>query len=230
MVQIPAGEFERGTNLKKSSDETPRRTIYLDAFEIDKYEATVADYEACIQAGACETPSNKYQDKKYFNYGAPGREKHPINGINWFQAEAFCKWAGKRLPTEAEWEKAARGTDGRTYPWGEAEPTCDYLVIKKNKFGCDRESTWPVGSKPYGKSPYGVYDMMGNAWEWTADWYQKDYFQSAPSRNPKGPSSGINRVSRGLGWFNDVKDVRVTNRFSAVPTKGPDGQGVRCAR
>jgi formylglycine-generating enzyme required for sulfatase activity len=148
MVRVPAGEFTMGSK-GGHSDEKPEHRVYLEEFYIDKYEVTVAQYRACVEAGACTAPSTG----QYYNWGRSERENHPINGVDWDQAQAYCGWAGKRLPSEAEWEKAARGTDGRTYPWGNATPTCGYAVMSQGGDGCGQDSTWPVGSKPSGASP-----------------------------------------------------------------------------
>ncbi len=232
MVPVPAGYFLMGAD-DQHDDEKPRRSVYLDAYWIDTYEVTVAQYKECVSAGVCEPPKKVHSDSSYYNYGASGRDKHPINGVDWVQSQAYCQWAGKGLPTEVQWGKAARGTEGWTYPWSEASPGCNYAVMDKggdDGDGCGRDSTWPVGSKPAGKSPYGAYDMAGNVWEWTADWYDSSYYSSAPKRNPKGPKSGSDRVGRGGSWGNGGGFLRASNRYYGTPASAVSRLGFRCVR
>ena len=205
MVLIPAGEFMMGCNSKKDSscdgDESPYHEVYLDAYYIDVHEVTLAEYAKCVKAGKCEKPGDK-SDWEYCNWGYSDRDDHPVNCVNWNQAKAYCEWAGKkRLPTEAEWEKAARGTDGRIWPWGNSEASCEYAVMSDGGDGCGKDGTWPVCSKLKGNSPYGLCDMAGNVWEWVSDWYGGNYYSDSPGRNPQGPSSGSARVLRGGSWF-----------------------------
>jgi formylglycine-generating enzyme required for sulfatase activity len=225
MTFIPAGPFVRGSNLYP--DEKPIATVVLDAFWIDTREVTVAQYDACIEAGACTpTPVGRY-----YNRDRPERAAHPINGVTWHQANAFCRWSGGRLPTEAQWEKAARGTDGRLYPWGLDEPSCARAVMdQKGVNGCGRRTTWPSGSKLAGQSPYGVLGMAGNVYEWTADWYAEDAYQTGPRRNPLGPEAGDKRVLRGGSWLTRPAGMRSTYRLSARPDFVLSAVGVRCAR
>jgi len=231
-VLIPAGKFWMGCNAavdtQCSSDESPYHEVYLDAYYIDRTEVTAADYAACVSGGGCTAPSSG----SYSTYQVVGKEDHPINYVTWYQAEAYCTWAGKRLPTEAEWEKAARGTDGRKYPWGNETATCSYAVMYENgEYGCGTDSTWPVCSKsPAGDSPYGLCDMAGNVWEWTADWYSSSYYSSSPTNNPSGPTSGSNRVRRGGGFVYFYYDLRVSNRSVDYPSNVNDALGFRCAR
>jgi len=164
MVYVPAGEFEMGS-ADGSNDEKPEHRVYLDAFWIDKTEVTNAQYQRCVMAGACK-------ESWYANDANSAGDAQPVVGVEHYMAEAYCEWVGARLPTEAEWEKAARGTDGRSYPWGNEEATCEYAVMKDGSGnGCGEDKTWPVGNKPLGASPYGALDMAGNVWEWVADWY-----------------------------------------------------------
>ncbi len=215
MVLIPAGSFWMGcapADKDCYEDEKPRHEVVLDAFYIDKTEVTVRQYRRCVPSGACTAPGSG----GYVNSKKPGREDHPVNYTDWHQASAYCRWAKKRLPTEAEWEKAARGTDDRIYPWGNQPPSCQYAVMRIFRVGrgCGRKSTWPVGSKPAGASPYGVLDMVGNVREWVADYYDRDYYQteSSTDRNPSGPSDGEDRVFRGGGWSgDDTRDLRISN-------------------
>ncbi len=216
LVYVPEGEFEMGSE-DGESDERPVHTIYLDAFWIDQTEVTNAQYNACVQSGACEQP---YIDDS--NY-----DDHPVVYVGWYDAQDYCEWAGRRLPTEAEWEKAARGTDSRTYPWGET-----ISCSQANYGGCgDFPQTSPVGYYgEKGASPYGVYDMAGNVWEWTADWYGNNYYQGSPSSNPTGPDSGSSRVLRGGFWGSNKWKARSAFRNFYNPDFSNNFNGFRCAR
>jgi formylglycine-generating enzyme required for sulfatase activity len=224
MIYIPEGEFIMGG--KGRDAEKPVHKVYLSAFYIDKYEVTVDEYAACVKAGVCNKPGTG----KNCNYGETERGNHPINCVTWYDAYGYCRWAGKRLPTEAEWEKAARGTDGRKYPWGDTEVTCSYAVMNDGGPGCGTERTWPVGSKPKGASPYGLMDMAGNVWEWVMDWYDKDYYKNSTDRNPEGPDSGRYRVYRGGSWNYIARRQRAADRSGYFPDKYFDFVGFRCAR
>ena len=215
MVKVPAGEFTMGSD-SGGSDEKPVHRVYLDEFYIDKYEVTNEQYNQCVSAGTCSG------NKKYNGFTDP---RQPVVGVNWSQADTYCKWAKKRLPTEAEWEKAARGTDGRTYPWGEGID-----CTKANYSKCGHKKTKPVGSYPSGASPYGAMDMAGNVLEWCSDWYGKKYYRNSPNRNPKGPGSGRLRVLRGGGWINSPYGIRASNRGWLNPTSWDNSLGFRCAR
>lgn len=211
MVYVPAGTFWMGTNSGNAlgaHDEMPQHEVYLDAFWIDRTEVTNVQYRLCVDSGGCvptgtqnSTVRRKYLDNPYF-------DNYPVSSVSWAQADAYCRWAGKRLPTEAEWEKAARGTDGRIYPWGDS---FDGNLVNFCDASCaleHRDDDWddgygetaPVGSYPAGASPYGALDMVGNVWEWVADWYDEDYYITLPDRNPLGPTSGTLRVLRGGSW------------------------------
>jgi len=199
-------------------NQKPVHTVYLDAFYIDKYEVTNAQYRKCVEAGACDTPEGTtYYDNADY-------AQHPAVFVSWNDADAYCQWAGKRLPTEAEWEKAARGTDGRTYPWGEGID-CDHAQYLE----CGMR-TVPVGSKPKGASPYGALDMAGNVCEWVADWYDSGYYASSPETNPEGPASGRSRVIRGGSWDCNEAFVLAANRDGYSPVDALDYLGFRCAR
>ena len=187
MVYVPEGNFTMGTTEKPA--EQPIHQVYLDAYWIDRTEVTNALYAKCVEAGKCLPPelNNSITHPSY--YGNPQYSDYPVIYVNWKQAQAYYEWSGARLPTEAQWEKAERGTDGRLYPWGNALPTKD--LENFNKIVGD---TTAVGSYPSGASPYGALDMAGNVWNWTADWYGDTYYASSPSSNPQGPSTGIYRV------------------------------------
>jgi formylglycine-generating enzyme len=228
LVGVPSGTFAMGSD-RGYIDERPGHEVYLDRFYIDRFEVTVAQYRACVTAGVCLAPAAG----DGFNWGHADRDAHPVNGVSWVDARAYCQWAGLRLPTEAEWEKAARGTDGRTYPWGEETASCDRAVMDAGGWGCGRDSTWPVGSKPQGVSPYGAHDMAGNVWEWAADWYDEEYYAHSPSRNPTGPvnSMGTGRVLRGGSWTYYPYFLRATVRVGLTPAeRGMVDLGFRCAQ
>jgi len=215
MVLVPAGEFYYGCNesvdTECKDEEKPGKRITLPAFVIDETEVTVSAYSACVRAGACTNPNTK----GYCNWERSGRDDDPINCVDWHQAKAYCEWAAKRLPTEQEWEKAARGTDGRKYPWGNEYASCARAVMDEGPDGCGRRSTWPVGSKPSGASPYGALDMMGNVWEWTSSWY---------SSEKKG------RALRGGSWGIDPGGVRASYRYGRDPSARYGSGGFRCAK
>ena len=230
MVLVPAGEFTMGSN-SGDGDEKPVREVYLDTYAVDKTEVTVAAYEQCVNAGGCTTPNTAREmcSGKYgpHNNWTHNRSDHPVNCVDWSQAKTYCAWASKRLPTEAEWEKAARGTDGRKYPWGNGQATCRNAIVFEGGMGCGRDSTWPVGSKPSGASPYGALDMAGNVSEWTADWY--GFYDASATRNPRGPSTGSERVLRG-GGIGQGSRARSAGRFSNGPVGASDNMGFRCVQ
>lgn len=200
------------------SDEKPQHTVYLDAFWIDRTEVTNAMYAQCVQTGKCSAPAHSRR------YGLPEYANHPALGVSWNQAQEYCAWAGRRLPTEAEWEKAARGTDGRLYPWGNDAPDASRL-----NFNHLVDDTTEVGKYPAGASPYGALDMAGNVWEWVADGYDENYYAESPAKNPTGGNSANQRVLRGGSWNNEAPNVRAANRFWAFPGRN-DTDGFRCAR
>ena len=195
MVFVPAGDFLMGDE-DLDPNNRPQHTVYLDAYWIDQTEVTNAQYLACIQDGGCRgaEPSQYIHEES--------KRDHPVIQVTWQDAVDFCEWAGKSLPTEAQWEKAARGTDGRLYPWGDKPPNPRLANYNQNE-----SSSTPVGSYPLGASPYGALDMAGNVSEWTADWYSPDYYENSPRRNPRGPETGERHVKRGGTWFITVDFV-----------------------
>ena len=225
MVFVPAGEFTMGSDDGRD-DEKPAKKIDLDAYWIDKFEVTNAQYALCVADGTCRQPSSLSSRTRESYYGDPDYDRYPVILVNWSQADAYCAWAGGRLPTEAEWEKAARGTDARTYPWGDAAPTCS-LANFGGTSGCVGDTT-AVGSYPAGASPYGAMDMAGNVWEWVADWYGEDYYRSKVIDNPTGPTNGSYRVLRGGSWASNEGLVSSLYRGWGAPTGNWNGDGFRC--
>ena len=229
MVFVPSGTFTMGSD-GGNANEQPMHTIALSAYWIDRNAVTVDAYADCLNAGACTVPDGSLGG---CNWGVADRGDHPINCVDWSQALAYCSWAGKRLPTEAEWEKAARGPDAWTYPWGEEVPTCDYAVMNDPNaggVGCGSGSSWPVGSKRSGMSPYGALDMAGNIFQWVNDWYSSTYYSVSPSTDPLGPSTGSFKIQRGGGWGTSSAGLRSAYRFTFVPAGWFDLAGFRCAR
>lgn len=223
MVYVPAGEFMMGCSPSDSQcefDENPAHSVYLDEYYIDKYEVSQGEYNACVSAGQCR-PNEKYD-------GFTG-DRQPVVGVSWNDAKIYCEWSGKRLPTEAEWEKAARGADGRIYPWGNEKASCSHAVMDDGGEGCGRKATLPVGSKLSNASPYGALDMAGNAWEWVSDWYDEKYYSNSPARNPKGPSSEQYRILRGGSWFNVPSSLRLSKRSYYTPGLRYSYYGFRCS-
>ena len=228
MVLIPAGSFILGDEIRGDFDEKPQRVIYLDAFYIDKYEVTNADYRRFTKMLKRREPMIPvFEDDVNLLKG----DDQPVVGVTWLDAKAYCQWAGNRLPTEAEWEKAARGEDGLIWPWGdEFNPK----AVNGRGEADGYKYSAPVGSFELGRSPYGLYDMSGNVSEWVADWYDQFYYKEAPFKNPKGPEDpGIIQVLsyRGGSYTNTAHDLRASKRFGGAHLeRGESNVGFRCAR
>ena len=233
MILIPAGPFTMGSN-DGLPNERPEHVVELDAYFIDQYEVTLALYRKFLDAGKHDSPPT-WDDEAATTVG-----DRPAIGMKWADAEAYCKWAGKRLPTEAEWEKAARGTDARRYPWGSMQPFVDIANYNRGLWVSEAVTLAAVtsglegmsvrhGLKEGGRSPYGLNHMAGNAAEWVADWYDRDYYQNSPKKNPPGPAQGEKRVLRGGSWADLPLALRVSARISAEPEFEDRRIGFRCA-
>lgn len=218
MVLVPAGEFVMGSDHDMAAAK-PAHTVYLDTFYIDKFEVTNALYLECVQAGVCIAGGGTRLKNPIF-------AEHPVMDVTWYNARDYCEWRGARLPTEAEWEKAARGTDQRKFPWGNDPVTCELA-----RYGDCGWFTVPVGQHPKGVSPYGVHDMAGNAWEWTNDWYDEDYYTYSPAENPQGPDRETGwKVTRGGAWFYHADLMTAIWRNHAPVNASYAYLGFRCAR
>jgi formylglycine-generating enzyme required for sulfatase activity len=228
MVTIPAGEFLMGNPEGKGrDDERPQRSVYLDEFAIDQVEVTNGRYMAFVKSIGHRTPPDPYGTGPLKSI--EGIEQLPVVQTTWYDAKAYCSWAKKRLPTEAEWEKAARGTDGRLYPWGNQPPTAKRANFDREWE--DEHTLHAVGSLPDGDSPYGVKDMAGNAREWVSDWYDAEYYQHAPNRNPQGPDKrGVVRSIRGGSWHSPASDITTSARGRGGFALQTHGTGFRCVR
>lgn len=233
MILIPAGPFLMGSN-DGLPNERPEHTVTLNAYYIDQYEVTAGRYQKFIESAKHDLPPT-WDDE-----AARTLSDLPAVGMSWADAAAYCKWAGRRLPTEAEWEKAARGTDGRRYPWGHMQPFVDIANYNRGIWVSEAITLVPVNSglegmsvrhglKEGGKSPYGLFHMAGNAAEWVADWYDREFYQKSPDKNPTGPATGEKRVMRGGSWADLPTALRVTARFSAEPDFEERTIGFRCA-
>lgn len=218
LVYIPSGKFIMGTDDPSVVKSNPSHQVYLDAYWIDQTEVTNAMYQRCVAAGACGTNDlngqNPYTDPEL-----------PAVYVTWFDAQAYCKWAGRRLPTEAEWEKAARGIDGRTYPWGETVPDSSLA-----NFGGQVDLPLPANRYLSASSPFGVLNMAGNVREWVNDWFNQVYYQNSPEFNPTGPKIGTERSLRGGSFLDDGRELRIFNRFEHDPASPGVNRGFRCAQ
>lgn len=239
MVYIPAGEFSMGTSDQELdrllaahkdwqrnlfANEQPAHTVYLDGYWIDKFEVTNKQYALCVAAGKCNPPSDSNSNTQDSYYGNSEFDNYPVIYVNWNDARSYCEWAGRALPSEAQWEKAARGTDGRTYPWGNSDP--DSNLINYNGNAGD---TTAAGSYRDGQSPYGALDMAGNVWEWAADRYDKNYYSASSSESPIQPETGDYRSVRGGSWLNDEWYARSAGRGGYDPNSMLNRLGFRCS-
>ena len=255
MVYVPAGEFLMGS-LEEDGEviEHPQHTVLLDAYWIDRTEVTNGQFEQFVKATGYRTDAEQAgsggvwagyypvpQTAKGADWHHPEgpdsdiatRSNHPVVQVSWNDADAYCRWAGGRLPTEAEWEKAGRGTDAREYPWGNQRASCEYAVMfDAGGEGCGQgKMAWPVGSKPAGASPYGALDMAGNVSEWVADWFGPGYYAQSPANNPPGPDHGTGRSIRGGAWTDAEYEwvLRSAYRAGGKPTDKDNTTGFRCA-
>ena len=245
--------------LQVYTDESPQHTVYLNEFWIDRTEVTVGMFRTFAEATGYETTAEREGWGAPWRNGPPEAEwphvegadwrhprgpgssaedDHPVVQVSWEDAAAYCAWTGGQLPTEAQWEKAARGTDGRLWPWGDAydgrlgsycEADCPIVRHQENGHRDGYAFTAPVGSFPGGASPYGALDMAGNVWEWVADWYDEAYYGESPTENPAGPETGTERAQRGGAWYDNQSWVRCTVRHQTRPTVRCDDLGFRCA-
>ncbi len=248
MVHIPAGAFFQGSTTvqiekayesckavddlcsqKGLEDELTQRSVHLDEFFIDQHEVTNAQYGECVTAGVCQLASPTSSNTRHAYFYDPAYADYPVIYVTWHDADTYCHWAGKRLPTEAEWEKAARGTNGLLWPWGNTFSP-ERINFRPGGIDPDTSDTTPVGSYPGGASPYGTVDMVGNVWEWVADWYAPSYDEESANQNPKGPPSGEKKVIRGGSWNSNIASVRAASRAGAPPDGRFFDIGFRCAR
>jgi formylglycine-generating enzyme required for sulfatase activity len=220
-VYVPEGIFIMGSNADPRSKEYPEHGVYLDAFWMDKVEVTNAMYEKCVEAGKCILPVLRLNPY----YGRWIYRDLPIVYVNWFTAERYCTWAGRRLPTEAEWEKAARGTDQRIYPWGDERANPRLANFEETLI----DKSLPAHRYPLGASPYGVLNMAGNVREWVADWFDNKYYGISPKANPKGPETGTERSLRGGAYDANSDSITTFNRFRHEPNSAGLSRGFRCA-
>ncbi len=218
MVQVfvPSGSFRMGgVDADAQSDEKPAHNVSMSSFWIDKVEVTNSMYQLCVQANACDAPRDFKSATRPSYFGNAQFNDYPVIYVNWQDAFNFCKWVGGRLPTEAEWEYAARGSaDYRRFPWGDQSPDNSLA-----NYDFTQRDTTRVGSFPTGASPFGALDMAGNVWEWVNDFYSPTYYGNAPSQNPQGPTAGVNgprKVIRGGSWADPYKELRVSNRGYAL--------------
>ena len=223
MVTIPAGPFIRGTE-NGGFDEQPKRTIHLDAFSIDRYEVTNHQYQQFVLATGHRKPGLPARYAK--SGGKMKGVNQPVVYVSWDDASEYCRWKGKRLPTEAEWEKAMRGADGRLWPWGDKEQSngANWARVQDGY-----EVSASVGSFQTDRSPYGIMDGAGNVIEWVGDWYDETYYKSSPEQNPPSPEYGTYRVLRGGSYTTTGGDVRITSRSKMMPDFRDETIGFRCA-
>jgi formylglycine-generating enzyme required for sulfatase activity len=202
--------------------------VYLDAYWIDMTEVTNSMYTNCVQAGACQLPSSNTSWTRTSYYGDTQFAGFPVVWVDWLDAYSYCRWAGGRLPTEAEWEKAARGENGFFYPWGNKKPSCTLVNYTPGQTPACVGDTQAVGSYSVGASLYGALNMAGNVSEWVADWFDIEYYSRSPANNPTGPTSGVYRVVRGGSWDSNEDNLRATYRDKVAPELSGADLGFRC--
>lgn len=225
MVVIPEGEFVMGFDGTQAlEDERPSHRVWLDAFAIDLHEVTTAQYGSFLAA------TNRSAPWQWDTVDPNHHGDRPVIGVDWQDAQAYCRWKGKRLPTEAEWEKAARGTDGRLYPWGSQVPTRELANFALGARFSYSQVLMPVRTYEQGRSPYGLYQMAGNVYEWVQDWYGTAYYETSPDRNPQGPEQGQFKVLRGGSWSDLPKYLLTYGRFKLPPETRNSYTGFRCAK
>ena len=235
MIEIPAGSVWIGcdetnnANFSCLGDELPLHQVHLDAFFMDKFEVTNAQFALCVTDGACAEPTYKHSATRQNYYSDPDYADFPRVAVSWFEARDYCQWVGGRLPTEAEWVRAARGDDNRVFPWGNEDPDCSKANLLDESTGklCVGDTS-PVGSYPEGASPFGVMDLAGNVWEWTADWYYQNYYAISPAVNPQGPEQGSAKVVHGGGFDYGWKVSRIAYTTDHDPREHKIGFGFRC--
>jgi formylglycine-generating enzyme required for sulfatase activity len=241
LAYIPGGEYDMGaadTDERALADERPRRRVTLDGYWIDVTEVTNAMYARCVDEGACNTPAS---EDTYFvvgYYASNNCADYPVVNVSWIDADAYCRWAGRELPTEAQWEAAARGLSAALFPWGDEPPSgrtanfCDNNCPSDDRIR-DVDDGYagpaPIGSYPAGANAYGVLDLAGNVWEWVADWSSAHYDATSPVENPTGPEQGDLRVLRGGSWITIPAELRGSNRHAALPDLSSHSIGFRCA-
>lgn len=219
-VYVPKGNFLMGKGEIRKNADSPQHFVRLDAFWMDKYEVSNAMYLKCMEAGGCTELASDNLNYKNWIY-----RDHPVTYVTWEQAKAYCEWAGRRLPTEAEWEKAARGTDERPYPWGAESPNARLA----NFSGSMIHEAVSIYRYPLGASPYGALNMSGNVREWVADWYGEDYYLVTPFVNPRGPQTGTEHSLRSGSYNEDKNEIAVTARYRHEPGSAGLSRGFRCA-
>jgi len=229
-ARVGASSFWMGSAAEQgAADEHPPHTVQVAAFRMDRYEVTNRRYQECVDRRSCDLPGLLSSHLRSDYFESPQYADYPVIFVTWKQADTFCKFAGGRLPTEAEWEKAARGGtgDARIFPWGDRSPDCS-LANMGGPGSCVGD-TDRVGRRPEGISPYGMMDMAGNVWEWVADWYDARYYSHSPHANPKGPQAGSLKVMRGGCWESGSDSLRVSCRKAELPSTWAYNVGFRCA-
>lgn len=235
-ILIPAGPFMMGCDPENNAgvdctpDILPLHEVNLSAYYIDQFEVSNAQYALCADAGACTEPKSQGFENRPDYYVNPDYANYPVVAVDWTQADTYCQWVGGRLPTEAEWEKAARGEDLRPYPWGFETADCSRANFNSSSEGRCSRGTTQVGSYPQGASPYGVMDLASNVWEWTNDWYDWTYYQSSPGPNPMGPQTGYHKIVKGGAWDYSANVMTISYNSDHAPEEFKSSFGFRCTR